>query len=163
MKLLFFRSVILFLSIWDFCSCQVFPALHELWTWSHFPFSELTENIVKANSVTFCKFLISGVTGKIFCFSFPCLAAVSEAETENMVNAFVNILDNLLLEKSVCKSQLCCCDLGLNICMFCMYETRGYYLSYFWAWYKNRSVDSVRQEISSTKGRPLYHHSCTPL
>lgn len=67
--------------------------------------------MVKANSVTFCKFLASGDTGKIFCFSFPCLAAVSEAETENTVNAFVNILDNLLLEKSVCKSRLCCCFL----------------------------------------------------
>lgn len=34
------------------------------------------------------------------------------------------------------------CDLGLNICLFCMYETWGYYLSHFQAWYKNRPVST---------------------
>lgn len=133
MKLLFLRSQWFHSSISEiFAAVKCFQPIMIYGPGVTFP-SQNLRYMVKANSVTF---LTSGDTARIFCLV---LLVFSEAETEKMVNVFSKVLDNLVLEKSVYKSWLCHCFFlwPWTIYFFCMYETWGYYISHFQAWYKN--------------------------
>lgn len=63
--------------------------------------------MVKANSLSFNVTDFKGHCKNILLGS-SCIAVFEEVETEKkLVNAFVKVLGNLVLEKSVCKYWLC--------------------------------------------------------